>query len=56
MLGYWTNFARTGVPYATDAPRWSLFPKVQTLAPEAVTGRTTFPEDHKCDLWNRPAS
>ncbi|MFK4598726.1 carboxylesterase/lipase family protein [Streptomyces pristinaespiralis] len=56
MLGYWTNFARTGVPYATDAPRWNLFPKVQTLAPEAVTGRTTFPEDHKCDLWNRPAS
>ncbi|MFV0134361.1 carboxylesterase/lipase family protein [Streptomyces sp. HMX87] len=52
MLGYWTSFARTGVPYATDAPRWPRFPKVQVLAPEAITAVTTFPEDHKCDLWN----
>ncbi|WP_235978628.1 MULTISPECIES: carboxylesterase/lipase family protein [Streptomyces] len=56
MLGYWTNFAKTGVPYAGDAPRWHLFPKVQTLAPEGITGSTTFPRDHQCDLWNEPAS
>ncbi|MET9422598.1 carboxylesterase/lipase family protein [Streptomyces sp. NPDC006540] len=56
MVGYWTNFAKTGVPYAAGAPRWNVFPKVQTLAPEAITAGTTFPQDHKCDLWNRPAS
>ncbi|MFE9132586.1 carboxylesterase/lipase family protein [Streptomyces sp. NPDC007355] len=51
MLGYWTNFAHTGIPYATDAPRWNQYPKVQVLAPEAITASTTFPEDHMCDLW-----
>ncbi|GHH45525.1 carboxylesterase/lipase family protein [Streptomyces candidus] len=51
MLDYWTHFARTGIPYAADAPRWSQYPKVQVLAPEAITASTTFPEDHKCDLW-----
>ncbi|MBA9002979.1 carboxylesterase/lipase family protein [Thermomonospora cellulosilytica] len=56
MLGYWTNFARTGVPYAANAPRWNLFPKVQILAPGAIAPSTTFPQDHKCDLWTRPAS
>jgi para-nitrobenzyl esterase len=56
MLGYWTGFARTGVPYAAGAPRWNLHPKVLTLAPEAITSSTAFPEDHKCDLWNGPAT
>ncbi|WP_436789013.1 carboxylesterase/lipase family protein [Yinghuangia sp. YIM S10712] len=56
MLGYWTNFAKTGVPYAADAPRWNLFPKVQTLAPEGITASTAFPENHKCDLWSAPAA
>ncbi|MGX1092021.1 carboxylesterase type B [Streptomyces albogriseolus] len=53
MLGYWTNFAHTGVPYAAGAPRWNQYPKVQVLAPEAITASTTFPQDHKCDLWNQ---
>jgi para-nitrobenzyl esterase len=56
MLGYWTNFARTGVPYAADAPRWPQYPKVQTLAPEAITPVDTFPQAHHCDLWNGRAS
>ncbi|MFJ7772391.1 carboxylesterase/lipase family protein [Streptomyces sp. NPDC097107] len=51
MIGYWTNFAHTGVPYAAHAPRWSQYPKVQVLAPDAITQSTTFPQDHKCDLW-----
>ncbi|WP_233510975.1 carboxylesterase/lipase family protein [Actinomadura craniellae] len=51
MLGYWTNFAKTGVPYAAGAPRWDRFPKVQVLAPAAIAPTTTFPQDHKCDLW-----
>ncbi|MCP9991395.1 carboxylesterase/lipase family protein [Streptomyces albogriseolus] len=53
MLGYWTHFAHTGVPYAAGAPRWNQYPKVQVLAPEAITASTTFPQDHKCDLWNQ---
>ncbi|HLL37784.1 MAG TPA: carboxylesterase/lipase family protein [Streptomyces sp.] len=56
MLGYWTNFARTGVPYAANAPRWPQYPKVQTLAPEGITRVDTFPRAHHCDLWNGPAS
>jgi para-nitrobenzyl esterase len=56
MLDYWTNFARTGIPHAANAPRWSPFPKVQALAPEAITSGVAFPQDHQCDLWNRPAS
>ncbi|GAA4785610.1 carboxylesterase/lipase family protein [Streptomyces ziwulingensis] len=56
MVDYWTNFAKTGVPYAADGPRWHLFPQVQTLAPEAITSGTGFPEAHRCDLWNAPAS
>lgn len=56
MLGYWTNFARTGLPYAVNAPRWSPYPRVQTLAPEAIAPTLTFPQDHRCDLWNRPAA
>ncbi|MBQ1088383.1 carboxylesterase/lipase family protein [Streptomyces sp. B93] len=56
MLGYWTNFARTGVPYAAGAPHWPRFPQVQTLAPEAITPGTSFPEDHQCDLWSQGAS
>ncbi|TDT37290.1 para-nitrobenzyl esterase [Streptomyces sp. BK208] len=51
MLAYWTNFAHTGVPYAVGAPRWHQYPKVQVLAPEAITASTTFPQDHECDLW-----
>ncbi|WND35906.1 carboxylesterase/lipase family protein [Streptomyces sp. BB1-1-1] len=51
MMGYWTNFAHTGIPYAADAPRWNQYPKVQVLAPEAITRSTTFPQDHECDLW-----
>ncbi|MFF3501871.1 carboxylesterase/lipase family protein [Streptomyces sp. NPDC003247] len=56
MLTYWTTFARTGIPYAVNAPRWDLFPRVQVLAPEAITSVDTFPEDHQCDLWNRATS
>ncbi|WP_235017763.1 carboxylesterase/lipase family protein [Thermomonospora echinospora] len=56
MLGYWTNFARTGLPYAGNAPHWSVFPKVQVLAPGAIAPSTTFPQDHKCDLWIPPSS
>lgn len=56
MLKYWTNFARTGIPYAVGAPRWKRFPKVQILAPGAIAPSTTFPRDHKCDLWLRSIS
>lgn len=51
MLDYWTAFARTGVPYATGAPRWAPYPAVQVLAPGAIRATTDFPEAHKCDLW-----
>ncbi|MEU8434477.1 carboxylesterase family protein [Streptomyces sp. NPDC029216] len=64
MVGYWTNFARTGNPNTADAPRWPrlrpssppLGPSVQSLAPGPGGIR---PVDvysaHGCSLWDRLA-
>ncbi|MGW9074579.1 carboxylesterase/lipase family protein [Streptomyces yangpuensis] len=56
MTGYWTAFARTGVPGAPGAPRWPLLgasARVLSLAPGAggirtVDGRA----EHRCALWD----
>ena len=53
MLSYWATFARTGDPNSAGAPAWSRFPQVQNLAPEGIGPITTFPQDHKCDLWTQ---
>ncbi|MET7827133.1 carboxylesterase family protein [Streptomyces sp. NPDC005386] len=64
MVGYWTNFARTGNPNTAGAPRWPAFrvssplrPSVQSLA----SGRGGIrPVDaftaHGCSLWDRLAN
>jgi para-nitrobenzyl esterase len=54
MLSYWATFARTGDPNSAGAPSWQRFPQVQNLAPEGTGPITTFPQDHKCDLWTQP--
>ncbi|KOU33527.1 carboxylesterase [Streptomyces sp. WM6373] len=56
MTGYWTGFARTGVPAAPGAPQWPRLgasARVLSLAPGAdgirtVDGRA----EHHCALWD----
>ncbi|MFG2487637.1 carboxylesterase/lipase family protein [Streptomyces virginiae] len=61
MVGYWTNFARTGNPNTTDAPLWTALrassphaPSVQSLAPGPGG---IHPIDaysaHACSFWDR---
>ncbi len=57
MIGYWTQFAKTGNPNATGAPAWSpysaLTDQFQSLVPPTPTAESTFNTDHKCSLfWN----
>ncbi|MFF3609927.1 carboxylesterase/lipase family protein [Streptomyces sp. NPDC002463] len=61
MVGYWTNFARTGNPNTVDAPLWPALrassphaPSVQSLAPGPGG---IHPVDaysaHQCSFWDR---
>ncbi|MFJ6780417.1 carboxylesterase/lipase family protein [Streptomyces yangpuensis] len=56
MAGYWTAFARTGVPAAPGAPRWPLLgasARVLSLAPGAGGIRTVDSRaEHHCALWD----
>ncbi|MFE6847272.1 carboxylesterase/lipase family protein [Streptomyces sp. NPDC057686] len=63
MVGYWTNFARTGNPNTAGAPRWPVFrassllgPSVQSLAsgPGGIRPVDAFAA-HGCSLWDRLA-
>ncbi|MFB7259641.1 carboxylesterase/lipase family protein [Streptomyces nojiriensis] len=56
MSGYWTAFARTGVPAAPGAPRWPRDrtpASVLSLAPGAGGIRTVDARaEHHCALWD----
>jgi para-nitrobenzyl esterase len=57
MIGYWTQFAKTGNPNSDDVPTWSLYnattDKFQSLVPRTPVVESTFDADHKCSgLWN----
>ena len=49
MIGYWSNFARTGSPNGWSLPLWARFPYAQELdhGPRGVD----LSERHNCDLW-----
>lgn len=54
MIGYWTEFARSGNPNQWGQPYWPVFNNagsVQRLAPSAIGASTTFAADHNCDFW-----
>ncbi|MFG2982063.1 carboxylesterase/lipase family protein [Streptomyces sp. NPDC048258] len=56
MAGYWTRFARTGVPAAAGAPWWPRYrspASVLSLAPGAGGIRTVDARaEHHCALWD----
>jgi len=54
MVGYWTQFARSGDPNSVGAPTWPLFEasdQFQSLHPSTPTTNTGFAIDHKCAFW-----
>jgi para-nitrobenzyl esterase len=54
MVGYWTQFARSGDPNSAGAPAWPLFEasdQFQSLQPSTPTTGTGFAADHKCGFW-----
>jgi para-nitrobenzyl esterase len=58
MIGYWTNFAKTGNPNSAGAPMWSRYEAGGSL--ESLVAPTPIPEtdadfdaDHNCStFWN----
>jgi para-nitrobenzyl esterase len=59
MIGYWTQFAKTGNPNSEGAPNWPLYSGVtgqfeSLVAPTPVLqSNTSFDADHKCSsFWN----
>ena len=55
MIGYWTQFARSGNPNSAGAPGWAAFAVMsdlfQSLQLPAPTTKTGFGTDHKCSFW-----
>jgi para-nitrobenzyl esterase len=57
MIGYWTQFAKTGDPNSPSAPTWSPYgaatDQFQSFVPPAPTVESDFDADHKCSFfWN----
>jgi para-nitrobenzyl esterase len=57
MVGYWTQFAKTGNPNSDGAPTWSLYSaatdKFQSLVPATPVVESFFDADHKCSsFWD----
>lgn len=55
MKGYWTNFAKRGVPFSSGAPFWAPFSNlsqpIQSLAPPVPARETDFASTHHCAFW-----
>jgi para-nitrobenzyl esterase len=55
MVGYWTQFARTGDPNSVGAPAWPAYAAMsdqfQSLQLPTPTAKTGLAADHKCAFW-----
>jgi para-nitrobenzyl esterase len=60
MKGYWTNFAKRGIPASFGTPFWPLFngltQPVQSLVPPAPQTETNFATAHNCAFWTALAA
>jgi para-nitrobenzyl esterase len=57
MVGYWTQFAKSGDPNSADAPTWPPYGTsdlFESLHPPTPTTGTGFAADHKCAVWGSP--
>ena len=56
MVGYWTEFARSGDPNGNGAPHWPQFERgrqvMQSLVPPTPTTETNFATAHQCAFWD----
>jgi para-nitrobenzyl esterase len=56
MVGYWTQFARSGDPNGRGQPVWPSFNRqtqtMQSLVPPTPTSETNFAAVHQCDFWD----
>jgi para-nitrobenzyl esterase len=57
MVGYWTQFARSGQPNENGAPHWPQFTRgrqvMQSLIPPEPTTELNFATAHQCAFWDR---
>ncbi len=57
MLGYWTEFAKSGDPNGNGAPHWPEFQRgrqvMQSLVPPTPTTETNFAVAHQCAFWDQ---
>ena len=55
MIGYWTNFAKTGDPNFAGAPTWTPYSaateQVQSLVPPTPIAESSFDSDHLCSAF-----
>jgi para-nitrobenzyl esterase len=60
MKGYWTNFAKRGLPSSFGAPFWPLFngltQQMESLIPPAPQTETNFASTHNCAFWTALAA
>jgi para-nitrobenzyl esterase len=53
MQGYWTSFARWGVPISAGAPFWPWFSgqRIESLTEPRPAVETNFAAEHHCAFW-----
>jgi para-nitrobenzyl esterase len=56
MVGYWTEFARSGNPNGHGQPFWPRFHRdrqvMLSLVEPSPTSETNFATAHQCDFWD----
>jgi para-nitrobenzyl esterase len=56
MIGYWTQFAKTGDPNSPGEPAWAAYDPAtderQSFVPPAPVVESGFAADHDCALWD----